>query len=161
MPNKILAILEQREGILKRSSFEVVQTAANLGSELKLEAEAVVVGASIENIDDIAKYGLNNVIHLKNAELKNYSSSAYTDLISDYAKSTDADYLLLSNTSLGKDLAPRIAVRLNAGIMLDCIHLEINSGEIMGTRPVYAGKSLVDMKIKSVKKSDYNKTECL
>ena len=152
MANKILAILEQREGLLKRSAFEVVYTTAKLANDLKLEAEAVVVGDSIENINDIVKYGIKNIVHLKNVQLKNYSSSGYTDAITDYSRSADADYILMSNTSFGKDLAPRISVRLNAGIMLDCIHLEINSGELIGTRPVYAGKSLIDLKIKSQKK---------
>lgn len=149
MANKILAILEQREGLLKKSAFETVYMAVSLASKLKLDAEALVVGSSVENINEIAKYGITKIIHLKSDDLKNYSSTGYTDTVSEYAKETGADYLLLSNTALGKDLAPRLAVRLDAGILMDCINLNTDSGELIGTRPIYAGKSLVDVKIKS------------
>ncbi len=112
MASKILAILEQRDGLLKRSAFETVQQAAQLAKDLSLEAEAVVVGGDIQNLNEISSYGISKIIHLKNSELINYSSSGYTSALSDYAKETDADYIILSNTSLGKDLAPRISVRI-------------------------------------------------
>lgn len=149
MANKILAILEQRENKLKRSSFEAVSVAAKLAGELNLEAEAVVIGTDIENISDIAKYGIKKVIHFKNENLKNYSTSAYTQIICDYAKETEASFLILSGTSLGKDLAPHLSARLQAGCLMDCINLSTSSGEVIATRPVYAGKALIDVKLKS------------
>ena len=81
MANKILAVLEQRDGLLKRSSFETVSAANKLASELNLEAEAVVVGNEISNINDVGNYGISKVVLLKNAELVNYSSSGYRDAI--------------------------------------------------------------------------------
>ncbi len=149
MANKILAILEQRENKLKRSSFEAVSVSAKLAGELKLEAEAVVVGDEIENISDIAKYGIKKVIHFKNENLKNYSTSAYTQIICDYAKESGVSFLILSGTSLGKDLAPHLSARLQAGCLMDCINLNSSSGEVVATRPVYAGKALIDVKLKS------------
>ncbi|MCH7515955.1 MAG: electron transfer flavoprotein subunit alpha/FixB family protein [Bacteroidetes bacterium] len=152
MANKILAILEQREGLLKRSAFEAVTMAKQLAAELNLGAEAVVVGNEVSNINDIGNYGIDKVIHLKSTELENYSSSGYRDAVADYAKETDADYLLFANTALGKDLAPRLAVALNAGCLIDCVKLDSSSGELIATRPVYAGKALIDVKCNSTKK---------
>ena len=152
MANKILAIIEQREGLLKRSAFEAVTMAKQLAAELNLGAEAVVVGNEVSNINDIGNYGIDKVIHLKSTELENYSSSGYRDAIADYAKETDADYLLFANTALGKDLAPRLAVALNAGCLIDCVKLDSSSGELIATRPVYAGKALIDVKCNSTKK---------
>jgi electron transfer flavoprotein alpha subunit len=152
MANKILAVLEQREGILKRSAFEAVSVAHNLVSQLNLEAQAIVVGNEISNIDEIPSYGINKIIHLKNTELANYSSSGYKEAVTNYAKETDADYIIISNTSLGKDLAPRIAVGLEAGCLMDCIKLDTSSGEIIATRPIYAGKAIIDIKCNSAKK---------
>jgi len=149
MANKILAVLEQRDGLLKRSSFETVSTANKLASELNLEAEAVVVGNEISNINDVGNYGISKVVLLKNAELVNYSSSGYRDVIVNYANEVDADYIMLSNTSLGKDLAPRLAVKLGAGCLMDCVILDTSSGDLTATRPVYAGKALVDVKFNS------------
>ena len=152
MAAKILAILEQRDGLLKRSAFETVQQASQLAKDLSLEAEAVVVGGDVENINEISNYGIAKIVHLKNSDLSNYSSSGYTSAVSDYAKETDADYLIFSNTALGKDLAPRVSIRLSAGCIIDCIKLDSSSGELVATRPVYAGKALVDVKLNSAKK---------
>ena len=152
MAAKILAILEQRDGLLKRSAFETVQQASQLAKDLTLEAEAVVAGGDVKNLNEISSYGIAKIVHLKNSDLSNYSPSGYTSAVSDYAKETDADYLIFSNTSLGKDLAPRVSIRLNAGCSIDCIKLDCSSGELVVTRPVFAGKALVDIKLNSAKK---------
>ena len=152
MANKILAVLEQRDGQIKRSGFEVVSTASNLAKDLNSFADAVVVGDTISNINDISKYGIQKVFHIKNSELAKYSSSGYTETISNFAKEFDYDVLILSNTALGKDLAPRLSVRLNASCVVDCVKLSISGNEIVFTRPIYAGKALTDIKLLSNKK---------
>jgi len=151
MVKKILAVLEQREGTLKKSAFEVTSLTAKLASEIGCEAEAVVVGSEINNLNETAKHGVSKLTHLKNDQLQNYSSSAYTEAISNYANQSGADVLILSNTALGKDLAPRIAVKLDAGCLMDCIKLDA-SNELIATRPIYAGKALMDVKLSTDKK---------
>jgi len=148
MAQKIIAVLEQREGLLKRSAFETVQTAAKLASEMNAECEVVVVGGEISNLNEISKYGIKKVIHLKSDQLKDYSSSGYTDVITEYSKSSGGDIFVLANTALGKDLAPRLSIKLEANCIVDCIKLNAASGEIIATRPIYAGKALIDVKPK-------------
>jgi len=152
MAGKILAVLEQRDGILKRSAFETVCVAKKIAEDLNLEAEALVTGDEILNTQDIGKYGIKKVTHFKNPQLANYSSSAYRDVVTNYAAEINADYMLFSNTALGKDLAPRVAIKLNAGCVMDCVNIDSSSEEVIYTRPVYAGKALVDIKCKSDKK---------
>lgn len=147
MANKILAILEQRDSKLKRSAFEAVSTAVKLAGDLSMEAEALTIGNNIENIAEAGKYGIKKVIHFKHDQLSNYSTSAYTGIISEYAKTNDISIIIIAGTALGKDLAPHLSARLDAGCLMDCISLEASSGEITATRPVYAGKALVDAKI--------------
>ncbi len=149
MPDKIVAILEQRENKLKKASFEAVSVAVRLAKDLNLETEAITVGNEIENLNETAKYGINKIVQLKNEIFKNYSPSGYADSLAKYLKETDAKYIVIPNTALGKDLAPRLAVKLNAGILMDCIKLEILNGEVIATRPIYAGKALLDAKLKS------------
>lgn len=152
MANKILAVLEQREGKLKKSAFEAAATSARLAGELNLEAEAVVIGGEIENINDVAKYGVQKVTHFKNNDLVNYSSSAYTSLVAEFAGEISAEYLVFVDTAFGKDLAPRVAVKLNAGCLIDCVQLDVEDGGVKATRPIYAGKALMEIKPKSDKK---------
>ncbi len=149
MANKILAVLEQREGSLKKVSFEVVSVAVKLAKELNIEAEAVVAGSEIVNLNDISKYGISKVTHLKNADFLNYSSSGYTEAISNFAKAANAVCLIVGNTSFGNDIAPRLAVKLNSGCIVDCVNLSVESGEVTATRPVYAGKAFIKVKLNS------------
>ena len=65
MANKILAILEQRDGLLKKVSFEAASVASKLAKELNLEVEAVVAGADINNLAEISKYGITKSRPLK------------------------------------------------------------------------------------------------
>ncbi|MEJ2103428.1 MAG: electron transfer flavoprotein subunit alpha/FixB family protein [Ignavibacteriaceae bacterium] len=152
MANKILAILEQREGTIKRSSFEVVNAAANLAQKLGTSAEAVVVGDTISNINDIPKYGIQKITHLKSKDLFNYSSSGYSEAISNFAKESGFNFFMLSNTALGKDLAPHLSVKLDTACLVDCTKFEVKDNDIVYTRPLYAGKALVDVKLLSDKK---------
>jgi len=149
MTNKILAILEQRESSLKKVSFEAASVAVSLAKQLNLEVEAVAVGSEISNLSEVGKCGIKNVTLLKNSEFTNYSSSGYSDVISSYAKEVNASYLIMGNTALGNDLAPRLAVKLKSGCLMDCINLQVESGEVIATRPIYAGKANIKLKLNS------------
>lgn len=152
MANKILAILEQREGSLKKVSYEVASVASKLAKELNLEVEAVVVGNDVNDLNNISKYGIKKIIHLKNSEFSNYTSSGYTEAISNYSKEANVICLIVGNTSLGNDLAPRLAVKLSSGCITDCVNLQVESGEVIATRPIYAGKAFTKVKLSSVVK---------
>lgn len=149
MANKILVFLEQRNGQIKKASIEAVKAADVLGKQLEFEIEAVAIGNEIQNLNQV---NAAKVVHYKNGELENYSSSAYSDLFVEYAKESDADIFIFGNTAMGKDLAPRIAVRLEAGIVMDAVEFSVEGGNIFATRPVYAGKALTKVKINSSKK---------
>lgn len=151
MAKKIIAVIEQREGLLKRSAFELISTAADLASKLNMDTQAVILGNEINGLDRLSAFGISQIVHYKNKELENYSS-AYTDIIADHINNSGAEYIILANTSLGKDLAPRIAARTGAGCIMDAIDININDGQVVITRPIYAGKALLDIKFNSEKK---------
>ncbi|MHB1685781.1 MAG: electron transfer flavoprotein subunit alpha/FixB family protein [Ignavibacteriaceae bacterium] len=159
MSKIVLAILEQRENKLKKVSFEVLSFSKNVASKLNAcppagvaEVTGIVIGNEIENLNEISKYGISKVLHFRNEALTNYSSTAYTDIITDAAKETDAEYLIFGDTALGKDLAPRVGARLDAGCIIDCVSVNLTGDTPTFTRPVYAGKALVDVKFNSDKK---------
>ena len=149
MSKKIIGILEQRDGKLKKASFEVLSLVSKLAAELNLDSEAVAIGNNIEGLNEISKYGVSKATHYKNDKLELYSTSAYTEIITNHAKENDAAYLIFANTALGRDIAPHVAVRLNAGCIIDCIKVEALDNELKALRPVYAGKALVEVKPKS------------
>ncbi len=142
MLNKILIFVEQRDGIIKRSSLEVITKGYALAKAMNAEIEAVTIGNEIDLLPSIGKYGVNKITHLKNSELANYSVSAYTDLLVKFAIESEADIFLFANTTIGKDIAPALAIKLDSKIIVDCIELEANENGVTATRPIYAGKAL-------------------
>lgn len=152
MANKVIVFIEQRNNEIKKTSFEAISAGKLIAENTNSELEAIIIGGDISNIDSIGNFGASKVVHFKNADLSLYSSSAYRDIILDYAAETDADYFVFVNTSMGKDLAPRISAKLDAGIAVDCTALEFENGNVLAERPVYAGKANIKIQIKTNKK---------
>jgi electron transfer flavoprotein alpha subunit len=78
-----------------------------------------------------------------------YSTSAYAKIIAEAAKQKGFDVILLSATSMGKDLGPRVSGKLDARLASDITELNSESGNIIASRPVYAGKAYIDIKLNS------------
>jgi electron transfer flavoprotein alpha subunit len=152
MANKILVFIEQRNNKIKKASLEVASFASFLANQLSATAEAIVIGNEVEGLENIGGYGIDKVTFFKNENLSDYSPSALKAIVTEFALRIEADIIVIANTSLGKDLAPRVAAKLDAGLIMDSVAINVQDGEIIATRPVYAGKVLVDIKIKSEKK---------
>ena len=147
---KILAFAEQREGKFKKSAFEVTQAARRIADQLNAELVTLVTGAAIDKIlPELAVYGASRVLTVQDPRLHFYSTTAYAKILHEIVKREQALIVFLPASQMGKDLAPRVAARLEAGIAADCVSLRIESGKIIATRPVYAGKALVDVKVNS------------
>ncbi len=146
---KFLVFIEQRNGQIKKSSFEAAKAAAALASKLEGSVEAVAVGNEIAGLESLGGFGIGKVTHLKNESLTFYSPSAYTQAVVKFVSENGFDTIVFAASSMGKDLAPRAAAKLDAGLAVDCIALNIEGSEIIATRPVYAGKVLVDVKVTS------------
>ncbi len=151
MTNKFIVFVEQRDGEIKKSSLEVLKKGSLLAASLNADIEAVTIGNEINNLENIGGYGVLKITQLKNSELANYSVSAYTDLLVNFAEKSNAGAFLLANTAMGKDLAPALSVNLNCGIVVDCVELNVNDEKLIATKPVYAGKALTTVKSDSEK----------
>jgi len=152
MANKILVFIEQRNGKIKKSSLEAVKVASDFAQKLSGSVEAISIGNEIESLERVGGFGVVKVTHFKNADLENYSPSAYTDIIVKYSIENKIDIIFFSASSMGKDLAPHVAVKTDSGLAMDCILLNCESNDIIATRPIYAGKALIDIKLTSPKK---------
>lgn len=148
---KILAFIEQRSGQIKKSSLEVAKTAADLSQKLNGSVEALCIGNDVNSLDSIGGYGISKVNFIKNSNLENYSS-AYTDIVVNFINQNNFDVIIFSATSLGRDLAPKVSAKLDCGIAVDCVELNISDNKIIATRPIYAGKALMDVTMNSDKK---------
>jgi electron transfer flavoprotein alpha subunit len=143
---KILAYVEQRGGELKKNAFETVTAARNLAAKTGGSFSVLLVGDSVASLASrFGEYGASDVITVEDPRLAQFAPGAVATAIATVAKSESADTVLLSNTSHGKDLAPRVAVKLGAGLVPDVVALDVRDGKVVASRPVFAGKARVDV----------------
>lgn len=146
---KILAFAEQRDGQFKKVAFEAMRAAATLAAQTRGQALGVVVGDQVQSMSAaLGGYGAAKVLVVQSPRLK-LPSNAYAEVIAQVAKKEKADIVLFSATSMGKDLAPRVAVKLDAGLAADCTSLNVEGETLVATRPVFAGKALTDITVTS------------
>jgi electron transfer flavoprotein alpha subunit len=150
---KIIAVAEQRDHKFKKAAFEVVHTARIIADQIGGEVVALTIGSQVQSIAaELGGYGTNKVLVVQHPKLDKYSSTAYAKVIAEVIEKEQATIILLPATAMGKDYAPRIAVKLDAGYCSDCIALKVEGTSIIATRPMYAGKVLTDVKINSAVK---------
>lgn len=140
----ILVYLEERNGQIRKPSLEAISAAKELGGTILGAVVSADVNATHAHVTTL---GLDTVYGVTDARLANYSSRATARAIAEIAQQAKADVVLIAATGRGKDLAPRVAVRLSAGYIPDVTTLKSEGGDIVATHPVYAGKAQVAMKV--------------
>ena len=144
----ILAFAEQRNTIFKKSAFETVQAARRIADQTGGTLVALVVGQGITGpAAELARYGAARILAVDDPAHARHSSTALARVIAEVAAREGAQMVFLSASAMGKDLAPRVAVKLQAGLAADCVALAVEGGEVVATRPVYAGKALIDVRV--------------
>jgi electron transfer flavoprotein alpha subunit len=145
---KIIVFAEERGGKFKKSSFEAVQAAAGIAQTLGAEVCGLVVGSDVSTIaPELGRYGIGRVIAVDDPALRRHANTAWAKAIAEVARKEEASIVMLSASQMGKDLAPRVAAKLEAGLAADCVALSVEGGEVRATRPVFAGKALLDVRV--------------
>jgi electron transfer flavoprotein alpha subunit len=139
-----LAVLEQRDGVLRKVSYEVVTAAQRLGGTV--EAVVCAVGA-VQGADQVGKFGADKVVTLTNAAFAKYSPEGYAQALAERVKQGGYRAVVFAASATGKDLAPRVAAKLGVGVAADITDLAVEGSAIVVTRPVYAGKALLNVKV--------------
>lgn len=140
MSKKVIVLGETRDSSLRNVSFEAVAAAKTVAEGG--EVIGVVFGESVaEAAKELIHYGADRVIVVENEQLKQYSSDGYTQALMAVIDQEAPEGIVLGHTSLGKDLAPRVAGKLGSGLISDAIAVEEAGGNIVFTRPIYSGKA--------------------
>jgi electron transfer flavoprotein alpha subunit len=143
---KVLVFIEHRDGQIKKASFEAVRTAAGIANELGATVTAVSFGA-VDSLASTGSYGAVKAITVHNPRMTSYSVTACAKAVHAVAEKEGADMVFLSATAMGKDLAPRLAVRMDGACVPDITGLEVDGNAILATRPIFAGKALETVKV--------------
>ena len=114
--------------------------ARKLANELSGEVCAVLMGHQVqEQAKDAFAYGADKVYVCDNENLENYNTGAYCKVLEKLVKENEPEILLLAATTNGRDLAGRLASRLETGLAADCTALALEDGQLVATRPTYGG----------------------
>jgi electron transfer flavoprotein alpha subunit len=146
MAQGVWAIAEQREGALRKITYEIVSEGRRLADALGQSLTAVVLGSNVkEKAAELAQYGADRVLVAQDPRLEPYTTDAYTVVISQLVKAGEPALLLLGASVQGKDLSGRLSGALGVGMAQDCTAFAIEGGNLVAIRPVYAGKAYVKL----------------
>ena len=146
----IAVYLEIRDGKIKKSSLEALSEAGRRAGDLGVPAAAVLVGGAVAGLAQAAfDLGVSKVYVIEDPGLEAYSSQAFAAALADFAGREKPRGLFFAATAMGKDLAPRVAARLGAGLASDCVKIAAKDGTLEFTRPIYAGKAFLSLTLLS------------
>ena len=141
-PVKVLVVAETKNGVVRKTTLEALAEARRLAAEAGGATGAALIGqAGAEEADRLAQHGADVVFRVEGAALERYAPEAYAAAVAGAVKAGSPDVLLFAATAQGRDLAPRSAARLHAGLASDCVGFSWSGGSLVARRPVFAGKA--------------------
>ena len=137
---QVWVFAEQHAGKLEDTSVELMSKARILADELKVKLAVVVLGDNIKSLaQPLIQFGADEVILADNPLLEHYQTNSYTKTICSLIEKHKPQIVLYGATSVGRDLAPRIASKAKAGLTADCTDLQIGVHKITKTNEVHGG----------------------
>jgi len=142
MAQGVWTIAEQRNGEIRKITYEIVSEGRRLADALGQELTVILLGSNIKGTAaGLGEYGADKVLVADDSRLEPYTTDAYVSVISELVKANDPQILILGASVQGKDLAGRLAASLDVGMAQDCTAFAVEDGNLVATRPIYAGKA--------------------
>jgi len=148
MAEGIWFVAEQRDGELRKVSYEVASASRRLADEAGTTVTGILVGGSglAAQAEKLGAYGADKVFVIEDDSVKDYLPGAYSKAIAKLVQDGSAAVLILPASTTGKDLSARLAARLGVGLAMDCIELLLNGDKkLVAKRPIYAGKAMTEL----------------
>ena len=137
----VLVVAEIQNGKVREASYELVSVARALADASGRDVKSLVIGSGIgDEAAALASKGGGETFAADDAGLANYNVDAWNRAIRTAAEAADADVVLISNTPTGWDVAPRVAIGLDAAFVSDCFKVEAQDGKVVLFRRVFNGK---------------------
>jgi electron transfer flavoprotein alpha subunit len=142
MAQGVWAIAEQRDGEIRKISYEIVSEGRRLADALGQPLTAVLLGSGIKSkASQLAQYGADLVLVADDPRLDPYTTDAYASVLTQLAKEGGPAILLMGASVQGKDLSARLSASLGVGMAQDCMGFSVEDGNLIASRPIYAGKA--------------------
>ncbi len=145
----ILILVESKAGAVEKMTLELIRGAGGLAKDLGTGVSAVVVGVDTASLAEaVAGYGLNKVYRLEHPLLKDFQPDAWVAGLEWLCKQIAPKIVLISQAFVGREVAPRLAYRLNTELTTDCTALKIDPADkgLIRTKPIYGGNAVAIVK---------------
>ena len=141
--NVIAVVAETKDGGVRKTALEALAEARRLADERGGSVAAILIGpAAAGEAERLAQHGADRVVHVEGAALAAYAPESYVEAVRAAVERLKPELLLFGATAQGKDLSPRAAARLGAGLASDCLGFAWKEGALTARRPIYAGKAI-------------------
>ncbi|WP_343100061.1 electron transfer flavoprotein subunit alpha/FixB family protein [Clostridioides difficile] len=143
--NGVWVIGEQREGKINPVTIELIGEGRKLADQLGKELAVVIAGYEVEKeVKELLHYSVDKVYYINDPLLKDFTTDGYAISIANLIERKKPEVVLVGATSIGRDIAPRIAGKVGTGLTADCTKLEIDStdNKLLQTRPAF-GENLM------------------
>ena len=143
----VLIFIDTNEGHVKKASLEAMTYGSKLAEQLGTVAEGVVLGTAKDELAALGKYGIKKIHHVNNPVLDHLDAQVYTKVLAQVAEQRDAKVIVFSNNVDGKALAPRLSVRLKAGLVTGAVALPETSNGFVVKKNVFSGKAFANISL--------------
>lgn len=147
MGKNVLILAECKNGSLRNVSLECISAARKVVEDAVIHV-AVFGTTGRHVLDELTRFGADKILLVENEKLDQYTSEGYTQALSQVLDTIQPQCVFLGHTSIGKDVAPRMAAKFGLGLISDCTNVEKEEETLIFTRPIYAGKAFAKKKIK-------------
>jgi electron transfer flavoprotein alpha subunit len=146
----VLVFIDQQDGHIKKASFEAASYAAEVAKLLGTTAEGILLGNVSNDLTTLGNYGITKVHTVADASLNNFDAQVFTKVIAQAAE--NADVVIFSNNTTGKAIAPRLSVRMKAGLVSGAAALPDLSNGFTVKKTVFSGKAFANITVTTAKK---------
>lgn len=149
MADMVLVVAETQDGTPKKIAYEMLTAARGVAAEMDYEVAAVVLGDGLDEsalASALGAHGASKVFVLDDAAFASYNAEPYAAALQQLVEAEEPELVLLGMTLVGRDLAPRLAAKLRAGLASDVTGMRVEDGDLLFTRPMYSGQVMATVK---------------
>lgn len=141
MSDKILVIGEIKNDTLRNVSVETIAAAKKVNEAAEIVALLLGDGSLEDHAQEMIYFGADRIITVTHDNLKHYTPEGYNQVLLQVIEEETPQGIVMGHTSIGKDITPKIAARLDLGLISDAIAIELVDNQVQFTRPIYSGKA--------------------
>jgi electron transfer flavoprotein alpha subunit len=149
----VLVFIDLVDGQVKKAAHEALTYGAKLAAQMDTTAEGVVLGTDVAtDLTELGAHGVTKIHQVSTGDFSSGDAQVFAKVVADVANATGADVVVFSNNTSGKAIAPRVAVRLKAGLVSGAVALPEGDGSFVVRKNVFSGKAFAKVAVKTEKK---------